>query len=310
MAFKPFSSNSFRGLMWNFLDANDQVQCQAMLLSALVGESEAAVKHKISDAVSELSKTLLFSKISWPQLLELLSAWLGPDGVSDADVICALRIVASCPEIFEKQQSVSIFQLLLKKLNPVLPPELLATAVDAVIAMYGYAPKKFVKSIMSEAVAHIWTILEKLDHDEFEKEVQDILGSLISLADYSPKLFKGILPAIFNRSIVMILNEDIDDIRHSYVELVTTLCERMPELCQKEGAFISAFVGALFKLLADLDDDDSQWHSVLENVRRIIRMPVYLGFTCSNPPLPRNPLMTTTKTMLLPSNPWIVFPAP
>ena len=270
MAFKPFTDKEshFAGLMWSFLSEEQRDQCKVILLSALHAEAEASVKHKISDSVSELAKTLLFSKKQWPQLLEQLSAMLTGNDLENN--ISALRIISSCPDLFEKEQAAVIFQVLLKKLDPVYPPELLAAAVESIISVYvSYSPKKHLKTLMGEALTHIWSVVQKMNMQEHEDECKDIVLSLIGLAEYAPKLFKPLVGAIMQRSIQVVTlgGADLeDDLKHTFIELVVTLCEKMPEAVRKESE-LSAFIGALFALLADLEDDED-WFTQLENVRK------------------------------------------
>jgi len=253
--------------MWDYLDSAQQVQCKAILLAALATEKEASVKHKISDSVSELAKTILFSKSSWPELLQQLNNMLNGENVED--IICALRIISSCPDLFEKEQAVTIFQLLLKKLNPAYPSELLAAAIESVIAMFAYSPKKYVKTTMGEALQHIWRVLEKIDHYEHEKECQDILSSLIGLADYSPKLFTPMLPTILGRCVEVMTNNDYEDeLKHAYAEMVLTLSEKLPDVLGR-SEHITSFVHALLVLLADLEDDPD-WYGQPENVNDML----------------------------------------
>jgi importin-5 len=251
--------------MWQYMEQGEQSRCQAILLQALTTEKEASVKHKISDSVSELAKTLLFSKNNWPELLHQLNTML--NGENSEDNICALRIISSCPDLFDKEQAAIIFQLLLRKLNPAYPATLLSAAIESVIAIFAYSPKKQVKGTMGEALLHIWCVLEKVDHEEHEKECQDILSSLIGLVDYSPKLFKPILTPVLQRCIQVIRHDDgcEDDLKHSYVEMVLTLAEKLPDVLGKHE-HIAPFVQALLTLLADLEDDP-EWYEQLENVK-------------------------------------------
>ena len=268
MAFKQYSDEQtkFNGMMWDLLEDDQKEQCKVILLGAIVSEKESSVKHKISDSISELAKNILFSKGTWPQLLQQLSHMLNEESLED--IISSLRIISACPDLFEREQAAGIFQLLLKKLNPVYPPELLAAAIESIIAIYAHSPKKYVKTLMGEALAHIWTVLQKIDMNEHEKECKDIVSSLIGLADYAPKLFKPLLTNIIARTIQVVMDDNVeDDLKHTFIEVVITLCEKMPESLRKDPQ-IPSFIGALFKLLADLEDDED-WSSQSENVEFI-----------------------------------------
>jgi hypothetical protein len=92
--------------------------------------------------------------------------------------------------------------------------------------------------------------------DDFSDEYDDCLTSLIDLADQYPKILRAVSADILATSLSLIVNEEIeDDVRHSYVELIITLCERAPGMMKKLPA-IHDFVVGLFQMLADLSEED------------------------------------------------------
>lgn len=98
-----------------------------------------------------------------------------------------------------------------------------------------------------------------------EESLVEGLEVLIELAEFLPKVFKPVLPALLNFAVSIMSNKtDLEDrTRQSALELLVCLAESAPGMCKKTPGFTDKVVPVALEMMTEIEDD-RDWYNVDE----------------------------------------------
>ncbi len=115
-------------------------------------------------------------------------------------------------------------------------------------------------------VGDILNILPPLKETNDSEELSRGLMALIEMAEYAPKMFKGLFNHLVKFCVAVIQDKELTDAtRQNALELMGTFAEQSPAMCKKDPDYVEQMVTQCLSLMTDVgldDDDGSEWAAV------------------------------------------------
>ncbi|ODV76680.1 Karyopherin functions in nuclear transport of protein [Suhomyces tanzawaensis NRRL Y-17324] len=238
-----------------------KAQIRAILLQGFTSPQSNQVRHKLSDAISEVAKEDASPQGTWNELIPALFEAAKSTDVSLRE--SAFRVFSSAPELIDKSF-----------LNEVLPvfnagfddsnDEVRIAACTAFVAFFRDVPKKSWQSL-SPLLPNLLNSLPRFLQNGQDQALASVLESLIDLVELAPKMFKDMFPTIIEFCTAVSKNKDLDsNTRMASLELLTTFAEVSPAMCKRTPSYTDNMVIVTLSMLTEVcedDDDAAEWNN-------------------------------------------------
>lgn len=236
-------------------------QIRSTLLIGFTSNQSNQVRHKLSDAISEVAKDDVSPPGSWNELIPALF-----QATSNADPSfreSAFRVFSSSPELIDKSY-----------INEVLPifksgfddstDDVRIAACTAFVAFFRELPKNHWQSL-SPLLPDLLNSLPRFLQNGQDQALASVLESLIDLVELAPKMFKLMFPTIIEFCSAIAKNKELDSsARMAGLELLTTFSEVAPLMCKLTPSYTSTIVIVCLVMLTEVctdDDDAADWNN-------------------------------------------------
>ncbi|KAF7725557.1 hypothetical protein EC973_009512 [Apophysomyces ossiformis] len=258
MAFKQFTSAANpEDRLWDIVQEESRTCVKDLLLVALANETDQSTRHKVSDTISEITKSDLSEGGKWDSLLKALFECSQSPNAAHRE--SAFRIFAAVPELISGQHTDALKSVFLSNLtfNESQAVRLEATkAAAAYIIQADSAGQKAIGSLMPQMLEPLSPVIEARD----DQKLVDGLTVLIELADNSPRLFKPVLPNVLSVMVNIAKDKSFEDgTRQMALELLLTIAEAAPGMARKTPNFASETIPVAMEMMTDIEDDGS-WY--------------------------------------------------
>lgn len=236
------------------------------LLVALINENVSAVRKNIRDTVNVIASHIQMEWMDkpqgrahfWPELLQTLWAAAQHESAELREV--ALLILSEVPQAFQdhvEKYLQSISQLLEASLNGT---DHLSCQVAACKAMTGFLSyglhKKEQRAYLARLIPLEYQVILAALQKGDETRAQEVLESLIEVAEYRPKLYRNYMPeTIEHLTNIAQATELQDGTRRMAVEVLLELCISAEGMVRKFPDVTAKLVPLFLKMTMEYEDD-------------------------------------------------------
>lgn len=236
-------------------------QIRKVLLQGFTSTQSNQVRHKLSDAISEVAKEDVSPPGSWPELIPtLFQATANPDSSFRES---AFRVFSSAPDLIDKsyiEQVTPIFRSGFEDDND----DVRIASCTAFVAFFREIPKNNWQSL-SPLLPELLNSLPRFLHNGEDDALALVLESLVELVELAPKMFKSMFPTIIEFCSAVAKNHDLDaSARMGALELLTTFSEVAPVMCRLTSSYTSTVVLVTLEMLTEVcpdDDEAAEWNN-------------------------------------------------
>ncbi|CCE80310.1 Piso0_003423 [Millerozyma farinosa CBS 7064] len=236
-------------------------QVRAALLQGFMAPQSNQVRHKLSDAISEVAKEDASPPGTWNELIPaLFQATTNPDPSYRES---AFRVFSSAPELISTtymNESLPIFNAGFEDQDD----DVRIAACTAFVAFFREIPKKNWQ-VLSPLLPNLLNFLPSCLEKGQDQALASVLESLIDLVELAPKMFKDMFPTIIEFCSAVSKNKDLDSsARMAALELLTTFSEVSPTMCKKTSSYTHSIVLITLSMLTEVcidDDDAAEWNN-------------------------------------------------
>lgn len=236
-------------------------QIRSLLLQGFTSQQSNQVRHKLSDAISEVAKEDASPQGTWNDLIPALFQATGNSDPSFRE--SAFRVFSSAPEIIDKSY-----------INDVLPvfntgfedsdDNVRIAACTAFVAFFRELPKKSWQSL-SPLLPNLLNSLPRFLQNGQDQALASVLESLIDLVELAPKMFKEMFPTIIEFCAAVCKNKELESgSRMAALELLTTFSEVSPAMCKRTSSYTDNMVLITLSMLTEVcidDDEAAEWNN-------------------------------------------------
>ncbi|VEU19614.1 DEKNAAC100612 [Brettanomyces naardenensis] len=236
-----------------------------VLLQGFLAQQSGGVRHKLSDAIAEVSKD---ESCSWPELLPMVIQAAQNSDANFRD--SAFRMITAAPEIISsahgsKQQEQQVNDTFMKMFGAGFVDQSDAVRISACIAFVSFFENmpKSQWGVLSQLLPNLLDSLPRLLETGNDTALASVLESLIELVALASKIFKPMFPTLIEFCSAVAKNRELDSAaRLAALELLTTFCESSPNMCKREPTYAPAIVLDCLQLSTEVcegDDDCEDW---------------------------------------------------
>jgi hypothetical protein len=236
-------------------------QIRAILLQGFMSPQSNQVRHKLSDAISEVAKEDASPLGSWNELIPALFEATTNSDASFRE--SAFRVFSSAPELIDKSyidQVLPIFNSGFADEND----DVRIAACIAFVAFFREVPKKSWQAL-SPLLPSLLNSLPRFLQNGQDQALASVLESLIDLVELAPKMFKDMFPTIIEFCAAVSKNKDLDsNTRMAALELLTTFAEVSPSMCKRTSSYTDNVVLITLSMLTEVcfdDVDAAEWNN-------------------------------------------------
>lgn len=236
-------------------------QIRQTLLQGFTSQQSNQVRHKLSDAISEVAKEDASPPGTWPELLPALFSASTSQDASFRE--SAFRVFSSTPELID-----------LSYINEILPvfkagfgdanDDVRIAACTAFVAFFRELPKQNWQAL-SPLLPDLLNSLPRFLSNGQEQALALVLELLIDLVELAPKMFKAMFPTIIEFCSAVSKNKELDSsARMAALELLTTFSEVAPVMCKLTPSYTSTVVLVTLVMLTEVcpdDDEAAEWNN-------------------------------------------------
>ncbi|KAG7666219.1 PSE1 [[Candida] subhashii] len=238
-----------------------RAQIRAILLNGFSSQQSNQVRHKLSDAISEVAKEDASPPGSWNELLPtLFEASRNPDPSFRES---AFRVFSTSPELIDQtliDDILPIFNSGFEDQND----EVRIAACTAFVAFFRELPKKNWQRL-SPLLPNLLNSLPRFLQNGQDNALALVLESLIDLVELAPKMFKDMFPTIIEFCATVSKHKDLDsNTRMASLELLTTFAEVSPSMCKRTTSYTEEMVLITLSMMTEVcidDDDAAEWNN-------------------------------------------------
>ncbi|KAK6205227.1 Karyopherin functions in nuclear transport of protein [Scheffersomyces amazonensis] len=236
-------------------------QIRTILLKGFTDHQTNQVRHKLSDAISEVAKDDVSPNGTWNELIPaLLEATRNPDPSFRES---AFRVFSSAPQLIDKSYIHQVLPIFNSGFNDE-NDEVRISACTAFVAFFRELPKNSWQSL-SPLLPDLLNSLPRFLQNGQDQALASVLESLIDLVELAPKMFKTMFPTIIEFCAGVCKNKDLEsNTRMSSLELLTTFAEVSPNMCKRTDNYTSVMVVITLSMLTEVcidDDDAAEWNN-------------------------------------------------
>ncbi|CAN3375996.1 hypothetical protein DIURU_003228 [Diutina rugosa] len=238
-----------------------RTQIRRILLQGFVKENlPKSVRHKLADAIAEMSKPDASPAGSWAELVpSILYATELPDPSFRES---ALRIIAAAPEVVEDaaEKVVQVFKQAFEDNDD----EVRIAACSAFVAFFR-GLRKSEWPLLQTLLPGLLNSLPRFLEAHHDVALAQVFESLIELVELAPKMFRDMFGTIVDFCATVCKDRDLDEsCRMASLELLTTFAECAPQMCKREERYPDTFVVTCLTMLTEVgedDDDAAEWNN-------------------------------------------------
>ncbi|OUM52624.1 hypothetical protein BVG19_g1829 [[Candida] boidinii] len=235
-----------------------KIEIRNTLLQGFMSQQSNNVRHKIADAIAEISKN---TSTEWPELLPTIFSSSTNSDPSFRE--SAFRIITTSPEIISShhlEDSLKMFHSGFEDQND----DVRIAACSAFVSFFENLNKSKWPSL-SPLLPNLLNSLPRLLENGKETALASVIESLIELVEIAPKMFKPMFSTIIDFCSQVAKNRDLESsARLSALELLTTFCEVSPNMCKRESSYAGSMVLVTLQMMTEvcLDDEDcAEWNN-------------------------------------------------
>ncbi|KAI3402773.2 PSE1 [Candida oxycetoniae] len=236
-------------------------QIRATLLQGFSSPQANAVRHKLADAISEVSKEDCSPSGTWNELIPALFAAAKNQDPSFRE--SAFRVFATSPELIDQSYFNELLPIYSAGFDDTSDDVRIA-ACTAFVAFFRELPKKAWPSL-SPLLPSLLNSLPRFLQNGQDTALASVLESLIDLVELAPKMFKDMFPTIIEFCAAVSKNKDLDSTtRMASLELLTTFSEVSPAMCKRTPSYTEEIVLITLSMLTEVcidDDDAAEWNN-------------------------------------------------
>lgn len=236
-------------------------QIRAILLHGFTSQQSNQVRHKLSDAISEVAKEDASPLGSWNELIPALFQATKNSDPSFRE--SAFRVFSSAPELIDKSY-----------INEVLPifntgfddenDDVRIAACTAFVAFFREIPKSSWPTL-SPLLPNLLNSLPRFLQNGQDQALSSVLEALIDLVELAPKMFREMFPTIIEFCAAVSKNKELDSgARMAGLELLTTFAEVSPSMCKRTSSYTDNMVLITLSMLTEVctdDDEAADWNN-------------------------------------------------
>ncbi|KAJ3033961.1 hypothetical protein HDV00_005623 [Rhizophlyctis rosea] len=230
---------------------------QNELLFSLQNESVASVRRKICDTTSTLTDHLLSLGGTWPDLLHAVFQLVN-NATSTEHRKSGFMVVANVPDLVAEGSGVDL-QGVLRFLGTGLGDGDAGVRVQALRATVSYITNlpESSQPATTQMIPQMLNVLPPLVNDE--ELLKEALGCLVDVAEWAPKMLRGVLGQVVEFCVGVMGMAGVDDaVRQTSLELLLTFAESLPSAARKQNAqFAAKLVPVLLQWMSEIEDDPS-----------------------------------------------------
>ncbi|CAH2351337.1 importin subunit beta-3 [[Candida] railenensis] len=233
----------------------DQIR-KTLLQGFAGGHTSNQVRHKLSDAISEVAK-----EGSWPELIPALFEATKNSDSSFRE--SAFRVFASAPELIDT----SYFNQVVPVFNAGFEDEsddVRIASCYAFVSFFRELPKKHWQGL-SPLLPNLLNSLPRFLQNGQDAALASVLESLIDLVELAPKMFKDMFPTIIEFCSAVAKNKELESsTRMAALELLTGFAEVSPSMCKRTPSYTESMVSNTLSMLTEVcidDEDGSEWNN-------------------------------------------------
>lgn len=255
----------------DFVSDGAKQEVRNLLLQGFSSQQTNGVRHKLSDALAEVSKDESFT---WSDILPTVVQAAQNSDPNFRE--CAFRIITNAPQIMtggvqpggSKEGETQFDPSLLKMFQQGFTDQndaVRIAACTAFVSFFENMPKTYWGSL-AKLLPGLLDSLPHLLETKNESALSSVLESLIELVDLAPKIFKPMFPTLISFCSAVAKNRYLDtDARLSALELLTCFCESSPNMCKTEPTYAPAMVVDCLQLSTEVCEDDYDCQEWLES---------------------------------------------
>lgn len=260
---KDFSSVTDRTI--GVISEPVRAQIRKLLLNGFTSNQTNQVRHKLSDAISEVAKDDVSPPGSWDELIPALFQATTNNDPSFRE--SAFRVFSSAPELIDKSyinQVLPIFKAGFEDSND----DVRIASCTAFVAFFRDIPKSNWNTL-APLLPDLLNSLPRFLQNGQEQALASVLESLIDLVELAPKMFKSMFPTIIEFCSAVSKNKELEsNARMAALELLTTFSEVAPVMCKLTPNYTSEVILITLVMLTEVcidDDDAAEWNNKDDN---------------------------------------------
>ncbi|KAK6459469.1 Karyopherin functions in nuclear transport of protein [Scheffersomyces xylosifermentans] len=238
-----------------------RAQIRSILLQGFTSPQSNQVRHKLSDAISEVAKEDASPQGSWIELIPALFEATRNTDPSFRE--SAFRVFASAPELIDKSYITQVLPIFNSGFDDA-DDDVRIAACSAFVAFFRELPKKSWQAL-SPLLPNLLNSLPRFLSNGQDQALASVLESLIDLVELAPKMFKDMFPTIIEFCAAVSKNKDLDsNTRMAALELLTTFAEVSPQMCKRTTSYTDNMVLITLSMLTEVcidDDEAAEWNN-------------------------------------------------
>lgn len=236
-------------------------QIRGILLAGFTSPQSNQVRHKLSDAISEVAKEDASPAGTWNELIPALFEATRNEDPSFRE--SAFRVFSASPELIDNSyidEVLPVYNAGFEDAND----DVRIAACTAFVAFFRKLPKNTWK-LLSPLLPNLLNSLPRFLQNGQDHALASVLEALIDLVELAPKMFKDMFPTIIEFCSAVAKNKDLDlNSRMAALELLSTFAEVSPSMCKLTPTYTEQMVLITLSMLTEVcidDDDAAEWNN-------------------------------------------------
>lgn len=236
-------------------------QIRTIFLSGFLSSQSNQVRHKLSDAISEIAKEDVSPHGTWNELIPALFAAAQNSDSSFRE--SAFRVFTSTPELLDKSYIENVLPIFNSGFEDDSDSVRIA-ACTAFVAFFRELPKNNWQQLQT-LLPNLLNSLPRFLQNGQDEALASVLEALIDLVELAPKMFKDMFPKIIEFCAAVCKNKELDsNTRMASLELLTTFAEVSPAMCKRSPTYADNIIVITLSMLTEVcidDDDAAEWNN-------------------------------------------------
>lgn len=236
-------------------------QIRSIFLQGFTLPQSNQVRHKLSDAISELAKEDVSPHGSWSELVPaLFAAAQNPDPSFRES---AFRVFTTTPALLDKSYIENVVPIFNSGFED-SSDSVKISACTAFVSFFRELPKSYWPQLQS-LIPNLLNSLPRFLQNGQDEALSSVLEALIDLVELAPKMFKDMFLTIIDFCAMVCKNKDLDSsTRMASLELLTTFAEVSPSMCKRSSNFAETIIIITLSMMTEVcidDDDAADWNN-------------------------------------------------
>ncbi len=258
--FKHYIALEEASSFWGQIPFTQQEAIKTEILVALRKELNPKVAKQICQAVAELAGLLFDQEKDWPQLDELLAAYISSNDLmaeTSFRILSTLFALNSDKYMKNVPAVCGLFDAAFQKTSS----SVLAMASIAICTLVAEIDTAETKPFLKYSAPVIKTIQQLFTEDN-EDTLHELLDSVSEMSEAEPTFFRKTYAQLCDTLIKVSGKKDFDNdkLRQMPLEILVSILERLPNLAKKYKPQLWGLCSAMFDVMVSIDEDvDPAW---------------------------------------------------